>query len=271
MTRNNRHLSASADAIKPVSQLPDPVLIVGMHNSGTSILAEIIHEAGVFMCPDIGHFESSYFSHFLNDDLVLGSIDRWAQLPLPTEEAIAEKFSNLDELTTNGWLSTYIKAGYDGSSPWGIKDPRLCLMLTEYHRLFPESKVVYIHRDSRDVAASLTQRPKKGVGFNRDFESWHQLTLEYQGRAESGLDRFTAGAHRLTYEDLCANPNETVQLLMQFLGLGDKPLPGAVSKVSRNSVGSFDRIAARGLGSKVRSSIDRPKYYLKEIVRERLR
>ena len=49
-----------------------PILVVGMHNSGTSILTEILHENGIFFGANMRHYESYFFSNFINDRVILG-------------------------------------------------------------------------------------------------------------------------------------------------------------------------------------------------------
>ena len=105
----------------------DPILILGMHNSGTSILAEIVHNAGVFLGNNMVHCESHFFSVFINDSLIMGGGRKWADLPiLSIKEVLSHEHTTGDFLKTH-WLSDYLQWGYDGVSPWGIKDPRLCV------------------------------------------------------------------------------------------------------------------------------------------------
>ena len=67
-----------------------PVLVVGMHNSGTSILTRLLHESGVFFAASMHHHESRFFSIFVNDLLILGGSDHWAKLPLmPVDDVMA--------------------------------------------------------------------------------------------------------------------------------------------------------------------------------------
>jgi len=57
----------SADSEQP--SVP-PVLVAGMHNSGTSMLSVILHYNGIFMQANVDHFESHFFSYCINDQFI---------------------------------------------------------------------------------------------------------------------------------------------------------------------------------------------------------
>jgi hypothetical protein len=59
------------------------------------------------------------------------------------------------------WEDYYTECGYNGKSKWGFKDPRLCVVLPLYLKLFPKAQVVHIRRNPNDVAASLGKRKKR--------------------------------------------------------------------------------------------------------------
>lgn len=103
-----------------------------------------------------------------------------------------------------------------GKPMWGIKIQRLITRADELARVWPQARFVHIVRDGRDVAASHL------LGG----QDW-----AYSNAAEAGLgwsrivDRVAvlAGAHalhELTYEALTSNPRQTLEPLLEFLGLG---------------------------------------------------
>ena len=141
-----------------------PILIVGMHNSGTSILAEILHKNGVFIGNNMDHSESHFFSIFLNDRIIMGGGNNWAKLPILSIEKVLSFKNTVGPFIKKHWKADYVQWGYDGSSKWGIKDPRLCVLLPLYLEIFPGAKIVHIRRNQNDVAASLSRRTKSGVG-----------------------------------------------------------------------------------------------------------
>lgn len=239
-----------------------PVLIVGMHNSGTSILAEILHEAGVFVCPDMAHFECRYFTHFLHDDLLLGSRKSWSQLPLMPVEELLQKAPAVQLLASRMWFPDYLRSGYDGVSAWGLKDPRLCILLPLYLELFPGARVVYIKRDIDDLCASLLKRPKSGLGIKTDIAFWRELASAYTERADEFVPQFSNHVV-LRYEDLCTSPAVTIQPVLDFLEV-EKRAGSLVTlnKVTSDRIGSHADLLASGFRSRAVRETRRVAYRL---------
>lgn len=215
-----------------------PILVVGMHNSGTSILAEILHESGVFLGANMNHHESHFFSIFVNDLLIMGGREHWAKLPIMSVKEVMSFRDTIGPFIKNHWIADYLQWGYDGVSPWGIKDPRLCVLLPLYLEAFPEAKVVHIRRNPDDVAASLCEKRKRGVGQLDNFAHWKQLCLEYVGRVTDCAPRCHV-YHELNYEDFCTSSEATTRDLFGALGL---PFTGntkaLLSKVTPSRIGS---------------------------------
>ena len=225
-----------------------PVLVVGMHNSGTSILAEILHKSGVFLGANMPHYESFFFSVLINDRLILGEKLGWANLPLMPIDEVMQYLDTAGAFARRHWLADYLQYGYDGCSAWGIKDPRLCVLLPLYLELFPGARVVHIRRNPDDVAASLCRRKKYGVGKLDDFEHWKQLTQAYTGRVLEHASQASA-YHELEYEAFCTESEPVTRDLFAFLGLDFSTETGKLlEKVSPSRIGSYDKYQKRGRG-----------------------
>lgn len=218
-----------------------PVLVVGMHNSGTSILTEILHENGIFFGANMHHYESYFFSNFINDRVVLGGGGNWAKLPLMSEEEVLQFEDSVGPFIKTHWIADYLQWGYDGKSPWGIKDPRLCVLLPLYIKVFPGARVVHIRRNPNDIAASLTGKFKAGVGVLNDFDHWKELTEAYTQRVLDYSDQCVS-YYELQYEDLCNQPNDQAKDLFNFLALPFTPrAEKLLSKVTPDRIGSYER------------------------------
>jgi len=233
-----------------------PVLVAGMHNSGTSILTEILHKNGVFFGANMQHFESNFFSIFINDRIILGGKGNWAKLPILSVDKVLSHESSVAPIIKAHWLADYLQWGYDGESLWGIKDPRLCILLPLYIKIFPEAKVIHIRRNPNDVAASLTSKFKTDVGVLNDFNHWKTLTEAYTQRVLDYSDKCSA-YFELSYEDFCRDPEPHTRDLFQFL---DIPFADQTNllleKVTPSRIGSYQRmIEAQNhpLRSKIRS------------------
>src|SRR5262245_13685696 len=152
-----------------------------MHGSGTSLLASLLAAGGLCLGADADHGENAFFREEIAG-LVLGREGRWAELPLPTPEEVLAFIPTARARIEAGWLARYRALGYDGSGPWGFKDPRSCLLLPLYLAVFPGARVLHIVRDADDVAASLAASRKRGVGRLRDAAHWRRLAAVYVAR-----------------------------------------------------------------------------------------
>ena len=219
-----------------------PVLVVGMHNSGTSILTEILHKNGIFFGNNMHHYESHFFSIFINDRVILGGGDNWAKIPLMNMDDVLSFESSAGAFIKTHWIADYLQWGYDGKSRWGIKDPRLCILLPLYLKIFPEATVIHIKRNPDDVAASLTRRYKAGVGVLNDFDHWKSLTGAYTNRVISIKDQ-CASFYEIHYEDLCTQPQDQTKRLFNFLSIPFTPATEELlAKVTQERIGSYDRL-----------------------------
>ena len=203
------------------SEPPPPVLVLGMHNSGTTMLAQILHRSGLCLANNAAHCESHFFSLFINDRLIMGGGTAWAQFPIMTVEQVLARRDMIEPLVKQNWRMDYIQWGYNGGGPWGIKDPRLCVLLPLYLELFPGAKLLLIRRDPDDVAASLAHRHKPGVGVKNEPQHWKSLTLAHIERVEqySKDHPFL----EVAYERLCREPVPTAERVFQFLELPYDP------------------------------------------------
>lgn len=219
----------------------DPILIVGMHNSGTSILAKILHESGVFLGNNMDHYESHFFSIFINDLIIMQGGKNWAKSPIMPIEEVLSYAKTVGPFIKTHWIADYLQWGYDGKSMWGIKDPRICVLLPLYLEVFPSAKIIHIRRNSKDVAASLCNRNKRAYGKFDDFNHWLQVTIEYTNRV---LEYSTVAKsyHEISYEDFCINTEDITKKLFSFLKI-DFTIKTSqlIDEVSTTPIGSFER------------------------------
>jgi len=195
----------------------DPVLLLGMHHSGTSIVAEVLHRHGVFMAADMGHHESRFFVE-LDDRLVMGGGAAWARDPiLPVDDVLA-KVDPARHAVEAGGMRSYRSAGYDGTSRWGFKDPRACVTLPLLLELFPRAQLVHVVRDENDVAASLARSEKAGLGQLDDRDHWVSLQRQHVARAREYGSRH-GDYQEFAYEDFCRAPAEVTRPVFDRLGL----------------------------------------------------
>ncbi|MCS4119437.1 hypothetical protein GGP60_003135 [Salinibacter ruber] len=138
----------------------------------------------------------------------------------------------------------------DGKSRWGEKMPRYVLQVSWLASTFPDSQIVHIVRDPRDVAASICR-----AGWKRTLrdaaEYWKERVTEgrRQGRLVDG-DRY----YEVKYEMLLRNPTETLQELAGHLDIQFR------SGMVENDNSADDTLpeAHREAYGELFSSLDRP-------------
>jgi hypothetical protein len=149
-----------------------PVIVMGMHRSGTSLLVRLLHRLGLFCgwkLHPVNH--EAYFFNELNDWMLRQAGGGWDQ-PRVIDDVLAEPETRelivdyLSFMMTSPRSVRYLGPRrllkYRGvmglGEPWGWKDPRNTFLLPLWLELFPDAKVIYVERNGIDVANSLKRR-----------------------------------------------------------------------------------------------------------------
>lgn len=153
-----------------------PVIIIGMHRSGTSMIANTLGRLGLFMGADLEKNNESKFFIRLNAWLLRECGAKWDR-PIPVSMLLND--SNLAKLTID-YLSYQLQklpiSQYSGlrrfvacdlpfspHSPWGWKDPRNTYTLPVWLQIFPNAKVLHVYRNGIDIASSLKVRAENDL------------------------------------------------------------------------------------------------------------
>ena len=212
-----------------------PVLIAGFHHSGTRLLAQILDGIGVFQ--PVAEGSPTHETRFLQilDSLLLPDWNR------PDAVHAYEHGPGGFGVDPTTILYRLWAAGYDGSMPWGFKDPRLGPVLDAWLDAFPEATVVHIVRDPLDVIATLGPAyapfspsgllPQQDVGFWCDL--WEAVTARTLAAGERA-----ATFVELRFEDLVARPDATVEDLLAGLGGGLRHDRAATVGIRADRVGA---------------------------------
>lgn len=153
-----------------------PVIVIGMHRSGTSLLTWALQQAGLYMGTGSVRNEEALFTNRINAWLFRQASATW-DCPESMDLLLAD-----DQVRP--WLVDYIGGitqgpaaarflgfrrwvryrGLSGiAEPWGWKDPRSTYTLPLWLELFPDARIVHIVRHGVDVAASLRSRRARVV------------------------------------------------------------------------------------------------------------
>ena len=191
-----------------------PVIVVGMHRSGTSATARVLNLLGLPTVPESdlmipnhgnpdGYWESTTLSDF--DDLLL-SLEgaSWSSpppLPAAGEERSLSEFKDA--------ARTMIGRLFEDRTAWVWKDPRASLLLGLWRAAVPEATFVLVHRDPLDVASSLSRRD--GLSRMHGLALWQR----YVGSCLRGLTGAPVAV--VAFEDLRTDPAASVRRLASHL------------------------------------------------------
>lgn len=234
------HAAASSSAMQA------PVIVLGMHKSGTTLVAEMVHRGGTPMYEgevDPRYDEGIRYERLLCQELnrhILGrrpdDLEPMSRLPLAP-------LSNEDLARLRDEV---------GTRKWGFKDPRTVWTYPEWRRVFPACINISVYRSHREVVRHFCRhKPWHLLRMRRALLSW----LEYNERMllhfleDLSVNR---RAVLVRYEDLMAQ-NELLPLLQSRSGV---PMSDARDpKMRRNKVEGRDsfrfKIATFGLSSRV--------------------
>lgn len=158
-----------------------PVIIIGMHRSGTSMITGILESLGLFVGINKDENCEALFFQKINDWILKQSGGRW-DIPgkiYDNGRGIVEEMTSDPEIRQavkahiasmlRGprsvqflGLKKYLQEGMCNlQSPWGWKDPRNSLTLSIWLDFFQQAKIIYIQRHGLDVAQSLKNREQK--------------------------------------------------------------------------------------------------------------
>ena len=197
---------------------PVPVIIVlGMHRSGTSLVASMIHKMGIPMGvsllePDefnpYGYWEDIEIKD-LNKALLEAIGGNWDDFVTRKEILIAmPPFLNRMKTIADSRNSEDLS-----KIRWGFKDPRTCLTVWAWTKVLPDARYVVVHRAKKAVIQSLKKTGREG--------SWNRLYRHYWGHIRTfiELNQDTKFYH-VAYEDLMDERFQVcaVMGLAEFIG-----------------------------------------------------
>ena len=232
-----------------------PVIIVGMHRSGTTMLSKILEELGVFMGWRKDENNEALFFLRFNEWVLKQANATWDN---PYNYTLAdEDFKNLMTNLAERYIRSIRRIEYLGlikglkyrslkelDFPWGWKDPRNTFTLDIWLKVFPDAKIIHIYRNPIDVAESLRKRTKK---LKRGFEwTWKKeikfllmkgyiwfgdsqrveniyegikLWEDYVNRVFVLEKESNLKVLHIKYENFLENPMITLEQILEFIGI----------------------------------------------------
>ncbi|WP_174803443.1 sulfotransferase [Martelella limonii] len=164
-----------------------PVVIFGMHRSGTTIVGDILQAHGVFSGAQQDVNGEAVLFQALNAWMFTTSGASWdnpaAMINLLRDTDCLE----LTDAYLRRILSGPLRGRYLGWSAlmgqrsglrkayrtWGWKDPRNTFTLPIWENIYPNARYIYVERHGVDVAHSLvTRRHREMDGYRRKFDQY---------------------------------------------------------------------------------------------------
>lgn len=232
-----------------------PVIILGMGRSGSSMLSRLLESLGLF----VGHNKrggnnESWFFYRLNDWMLKCANATWDN---PhnfnfIDDAYREDFSRvaiaqMKSLRRNDYLGWDKFFKYrdmrDIDFPWGWKDPRNTFTIDVWKEIFPDCKVVHIYRHPMDSAESArygkeVNKAEKVRNWRWKVREYFLLRVGYQLSARTGYieeavklweeyltkslawnDVFGDNIYHVRYESLLDNPIPVMKELLDFIDM----------------------------------------------------
>ncbi len=246
-----------------------PIIICGMHRSGTSLICRALESAGLFTGEVKEHNHEAVFFLALNQWMFEQTGATWDNTY--NMQFINDDLAAYMRTVIGNTLNSPSATAYTGSSPhhqslfatdnaiaWGWKDPRNTFTAPVWASIFPGAKLVHVCRNPLDVADSLRRRerdiqsrheeqlaqiPREQLDGSMQFQQsprlFHlaeglSLWGDYTRRALELESRFGPNAIRVRYEDFLADPLAELSRLAAFSGLapGDEQLQAAIAAVN---------------------------------------
>lgn len=196
--------------------MSDPIIVLGMHRSGTSMLAHCLINMGVSMGAEL--LESDSFNKYgYYEDLDFVSLNKhilaslgcdWMNPPSYMEVAATGKLfiSELQRLDKEKNIHKL----------WGWKDPRNCLTLPLFKEVWPNAKYIRILRNRASIVKSLTRT-------RSDKRDWAELCNNYANNTLAGLIGIPSDNKLIVrYETLTSKKyvDNELKKIAGFIGVG---------------------------------------------------
>lgn len=190
-----------------------PVFLIGTFRSGTTLFRYLLDSHSQLCCPP----ETKFLVHLASMHNTASTAEAFEHMGFD-DEFIRRQMKNL----VNGIYGAHLQAM--GKAFLIDKTPEYVRTLEFIDWLYEgKCKFVLIYRNGLDVAHSMNSTPIEPLEGNKTidtaFEYWKSDTatmLDWQARHP---DR----CHKVVYDKLCDDTEETLRGVMQFIGLDFEP------------------------------------------------
>lgn len=143
------------------------VVILGMHKSGTTLVARLFHESGISMGrfdADKSYDQGNHFERATMLEInrrILGDQDH------ESFDSFRGIGQNLPEPAILRKMHQAVQKAEQGHSPWGFKDPRTSLTYGLWKPVLPAHRIVFVFRHPEEVCWHYVRRLPRWRVFDR--------------------------------------------------------------------------------------------------------
>jgi hypothetical protein len=207
------------------------LFIVGCPRSGTTVVQQALNRHSRIVIPP----ETKYFFSFLGHSRRcqhrhIDRINADLRIALPKR---AIRISSLADSRAffNEMACRYVEQrGREDAAYFGEKTPEHTGHLSDIRRHFPGAKIIFLYRDGRDVACSLSRVPWMSSNVHVNFLVW----LYYYRFLRRAMAQSSPNLCLVRYEELVAEPHREFRRILAFL---DLPFESAVAEGHGNTEG----------------------------------
>jgi hypothetical protein len=250
-----------------------PIIIIGMHRSGTSLVSRMLETLGLFVGRKKETNNEALLFQELNIWILRQSGGAWdypqsvkqllknSEIRVLVEDYIMLMLNSPRVISFLGW-GKYLRyrKPFQLDISWGWKDPRNTFTLPLWLDLFPDAKVIHVYRHGVDVANSLLTRQQKWLQRSRNkyhklkwayllhrkqkgftdslrcatLEGGFSLWEEYMQEARSHVKMMGNRATEVKFESLIENPHIILKSLAEFCEL--KPSEEALTEITPRQI-----------------------------------
>ena len=141
--------------------MSEQLIIAGFHRSGTSLVCQLLHRAGLFLGDELlgatfsnpnGHFEDAEVVE-LHERILADNGRTWR---------VGEHFAPVLADSHLECMRRLVERREARHRLWGFKDPRVCLFLPLWKHLLPRARVLLVYRHFAEATRSLARpRPRR--------------------------------------------------------------------------------------------------------------
>lgn len=231
-----------------------PIIILGMHRSGTTMITELLEKMGLFVGDQKDDNCESLFFYKINKwafRIGISKIDMPDNMQRMSPSCKMEIVQSFNYFLGSWRRWIYLGKRYFFSYkniknidfPWGWKEPLNTFTIDLWKEIFPDAKIIHIYRNPMDSAASFIKRDavkrnnfklswrkrikrfflisnKYHQNFRlTDFQPGYEVWQSYVEKAFSLEKDFGENIISIQYEDFLDNPLTYLEQINKFCGL----------------------------------------------------